>query len=335
MGWKGTLRSYNASVKRYEREAQKDRNAKAREQQRLHRELVQKQIVSEKKEQQNRAKEDVCLFEDYVNSLITLHKRVPAEINWLNISTSSEPEPPCMQYKKKKAAIEAFESFKPTFMQKILKRANKIRHELQQKIVLAEEKDKQHYQQSLDKFKTQLSAWKYDVELSKRVLNFDQTCFKEIIDSKGTFQSFCSRATLAFDHGNKLTVSIYINGQDVVPTESKSLLKSGKVSIKSLPKTKYHELYQDYVCSMAFRVSREIFALLPIDNVIVTIFDVMLDQSTGHLDDQPILSLLVIKETLGKLNLNSIDPSDALINFKHNMSFKRTAGFSKVDVLED
>lgn len=334
MGWKGTLRSFNASVKRREREAQINRNAQERQQRKLHRELTQIQAISDKREQLDRAKEDVFLFEDYVDSLITLHKKGPQEINWADILISPKPKAPCISYKRKQAAIEEYENFRPTVFQKLLRRSNKIKSELQQKIILEEEKDKQCYLDSCDAFNIALSDWKYHVELSEKVLNLDKESFKEVIESKGTLLSFCSRKVLEFDPNDNLAMSIYINGQDVIPVESKSLLKTGKVSIKSLSKTKYNELYQDHVCSMAFRAAKEVFALLPTDKVIVTIFDHILDQSTGYLDDKPILSILVVKETLRKLNLDSIDPSDALINFKHNMSFKKMVGFNQIDILE-
>ena len=41
--------------------------------------------------------------------------------------------------------------------------------------------------------------------------------------------------------------AIQVHEKDVIPKESKTLLKSGKLSVKPMPKTKYDELYQDCV----------------------------------------------------------------------------------------
>ena len=60
-----------------------------------------------------------------------------------------------------------------------------------------------------------------------------------------------------------------MNSDHVIPRAAKSLLKSGKLSVKQKPKGAFHELYQDYVCSATMRVAREALALLPVQTVVV------------------------------------------------------------------
>ena len=90
-------------------------------------------------------------------------------------------------------------------------------------------------------------------------------------------------------------------------------------------------MYQDYVCGCALRVAREIFALLPSMMVIVTTTSDVLNTSTGHLEVQPVLSVAMPRVTLEGLNFDSLDPSDSLNNFVHNMRFLKTKGFRVVD----
>lgn len=97
---------------------------------------------------------------------------------------------------------------------------------------------------------------------------------------------------------------------------------------------RFNELHQDYVCSCALRVGRELLAILPDELVIVTALDNVLNGSTGHMQEQPILSVAFSRSTVDGLNLESIDPSDAMKNFVHNMSFKKAAGFSAVTALD-
>ena len=107
-----------------------------------------------------------------------------------------------------------------------------------------------------------------------------------------------------------------------------------KLSVKKMPKTKYFGLYQDYVCGCAIRVAREVFALLPTDMVIVNVIGEILNTKTGYLEEVPILSVSIPKETLLKLNLEMLDPSDAMDNFVHNMKFMKTKGFNPVERID-
>ena len=134
--------------------------------------------------------------------------------------------------------------------------------------------------------------------------------------------------------GGVLEAKVAIHGSDVIPAEIKSLLKSGKLSTKAMPVGRFNELHQDYVCSCALRVGRELLAILPDDLVIVTALDNVLNSSTGHMEEQPILSVAFSRLTVDGLNLETIDPSDAMRNFVHNMSFKKGAGFSAVPALD-
>ena len=75
-----------------------------------------------------------------------------------------------------------------------------------------------------------------------------------------------------------------------------------------------------------------IFRVIPDDLVVVTAINELLNTKTGHLEKSPILFVCVSRNALGSLNMNSIDPSDSMNNFIHNMSFKKTAGFESVAV---
>ena len=116
--------------------------------------------------------------------------------------------------------------------------------------------------------------------------------------------------------------------------KAKTLTKSNKVSIKPMPKNRFYEIYQDYVCGCSLRVARELFALLPIEMVTVNAVGSLLNKQTGHLEDTPILSVAIPRKTLDMLNFENLDPSDSLNNFVHNMDFKSGKGFGPVKVLD-
>ena len=98
--------------------------------------------------------------------------------------------------------------------------------------------------------------------------------------------------------------------------------------------TKFHQLYQDHICSYLIRTGREILALLPVNFVVVHMLSDMVDGSTGRLAKQPILSAVLYPDTLAGLNFDLLDPAEAMKNFKHNMSFSKTTGFRPVDQID-
>lgn len=121
---------------------------------------------------------------------------------------------------------------------------------------------------------------------------------------------------------------------DIIPENSKTLLKSGKLSKKVMSASKRNDIYQDYISSESIRVAREIFEMIPINEVVVNTKLNLLNKTTGYHDESIVLSVFYVKETMEKINYELIDPSDALSNFIHNIKFKKTSGFEAVEEIE-
>jgi len=100
-----------------------------------------------------------------------------------------------------------------------------------------------------------------------------------------------------------------------------------------MPKGRFFGIYQDYVCGCVLRVARELFALLPTGIVMVTAIGNLLNTQTGYLEEKPILSVAIPRETLEGLNIDGVDPSDLMSNFVHRVSFHKTKGFRAVEAL--
>ena len=84
-----------------------------------------------------------------------------------------------------------------------------------------------------------------------------------------------------------------------------------------------HALLQDFVCSLSIRVARDMFALLPVQNVMVH----------AVLDGNTVLSVRFDRDNLAKVKFGMIDPSDTVSKFTHSMSFDRMRGFLPVSRL--
>ncbi len=49
-----------------------------------------------------------------------------------------------------------------------------------------------------------------------------------------------------------------------------------------MTKAKFYELYQDYVCGVALRVARELFAILPLNTAFITTKTMLLNKKRKY-----------------------------------------------------
>ena len=119
-----------------------------------------------------------------------------------------------------------------------------------------------------------------------------------------------------------LEANLKVSGKQTIPAEIKSLTASGKLSVKPMPRVRFQEIYQDYVCSCALRVAREVFAMLPVDFLLLTASAELVDPGTGKSGDQPVLSVVFGRDQLEAVDFERIDPSDAVERFQHRGDFK-------------
>ncbi len=321
MGWKGTVRAIGAAARAAERDAKRHQ-----------RELAKQQKQYEKMQALQQAEYEVEVYKNHIEIIQSIHKECSNLIDWEIISKSQEPKIPSDLKSNEKSARSKADNYKPGFIDKILKREEKKKTLHSDNIASAIEEDKTEH---INNWKKELNDWKESVELAQLLLNGNKEAKIKAIEDLDPFSEISnlgSSLTISVNESNLIDATIHIHGNDIVPSEVKSLLKSGKLSVKSMPKGKFNEIYQDYVCSCVLRVANELFSSIPDNMVIVTAVDELLSTKTGHLEKSPILSVCISRSTLESLNMNSIDPSDSMSNFIHNMSFKKTKGFEPVEL---
>lgn len=175
--------------------------------------------------------------------------------------------------------------------------------------------------------------WKTLNEFSSKVLDGDIDAYLAVVEEMKPFEDlleYGSNFEVGTDSPDSLSIEFCVKSDEVVPTSEPVLLASGEVSEKELSKTAYFDLLQDYVCSTAIRVARDTFALLPVETCYVHAVDTVLNPATGNDDEVTILSVEINKERLASINMDRIDPSDALAAMNCNMKFKKGSGFSEV-----
>ncbi len=318
--FKQVARSYAASVRAAEREQKRH----AKETAKLYKEqLKQLEILSAEKTVKN--------YQDYLDILVSIHKNCSNEkINWEEVLNDEEPEKPLKKQDNELIARERLEQFKPLFFAKIFG-ANKKKKLLEEDLKNAINKDIEEYEKSVEIYKD----WEKTQSIAKGIRNYDIKAYAEAINF---FEPFSDLS----DMGSKLEISfnkefieidLHVNDSTVIPNYVVNQTKTGKLSKKDMPKGKFNELYQDYVCGALLRVGRETLAYLPVKKVIIHALSEMLNTTNGHLELTPIVSAIIVPETVDKLNFENLDPSDSMKNFIHNMKFTKTNGFSKVEKL--
>lgn len=282
------------------------------------------------------AAHEVELYESHIEQITSVHHDCSARIDWTALRNRPEPIDPIRLAHHETAARKRRDEYRPGLFDKLFRRVEKRRQKLERAVAEASQLDEKEYHTALESHGAAHAEWQETKALAERILFGEPEAFADAIEALAPFEELSalkSRVTLRFTHDWRVEAVLHIQGEDVVPTEVRSLLKSGKLSVKKMPQGQFYELYQDYVAGAVLRVARELFAILPLRAATIHVQSRMLNSSTGYLEDQTILSVLIPRATLEMLNFNALDPSDGLKNFRHQVDFKRTRGFLPVPPL--
>lgn len=322
---KGAMRSYGATVRRIERNQQ--RNA---------RESAKRFKEQQKLEEIGNAQQAVSDWEDYVKTIQSIHKNCTEPVNWKLIKNEEKPIKPTEKFENENLAKMKLVNFKPSFFDKIFGSTQKKINKLTKVLEQAKVKDKKENDLKHSEYLNEVRNWEELIDISVGIENKDIEAYRNALQYFDPFSDIGELGTkISFNfEKNHIDIDLHINSLDIIPDYILSQTSTGKLSKKSMPKTRFNELYQDYVCSSILRVAREVFAYLPIEYARINAMEQIVNSKTGHLEEQAIVSTIIPPATINKLNLGSIDPSDSMQNFVHNMSFNKTKGFSVVEKVE-
>lgn len=317
MGWKGTVRSFAAAARAAEREAQ-----------RHHKQAMKEQMVSD-------AAEAVEDWENYVDDLVSIHTEVSDAVDWLKITSTPYPEPPIFEPRHQDAAERALTQFKPKISHFFKGGSEKLKQTLQDTLRDAPRLDTEVHEAALRDHTGAVAEWESETDLAKRLVAGEVDAIKEVV---AEMQSLSEDDLIGSGVEFTITPSLIhakpeIHTDEIIPTVRRKQLASGRLSESKMPAGQFNELYQDYVASVALRVAGDLFHILPLPEIYVTCSVRMLNPQTGHQELTPILSVQFVRNTFMRLNLSQIDPSDSMGNFRHEMKFSRTKGFSSIKPL--
>jgi hypothetical protein len=265
---------------------------------------------------------EVEAFENKLMIISSIHKDCDDSVNWQTISTTPPPFPKGEMGPKEKEAHLALESFRPSLLSRFLNTDDSKLAKLAEQIQLARQEDLDDY-----------DSWEGMVKLSFKVLKGDPVSYFVVIEQFAPLDDlteFGSGFEFFAEKPYELEVEFDVRLEEVIPKEVVSLTKTGKLSTKEMSKSQYFNLQQEYVCSCMIRIARDLFALLPLNQVVIHAMDERLNTATGYKVSVPLVSVKINRSDFQGLNFDSIDCSDAISSFEHQMKFKKTTGFDPV-----
>ncbi len=314
MSWRGGIRAIEAA----ERRAQREQQRRYRELQRRTKELAKLSVLEQ-------ARLEVETYENRLDVLLSIHKDQGEEWNWRKIRDTPPPVEPCRDKRHETEVERRRAAYQPGFFDKLFGKAKKQEAAFISELESARARDEQEFQNAWAQYQRDIPTWEDERKLAEAVLAGDDAAYSRVLRELTPFAELGelgSGFNVRIHTPQLLEVLLQVNGQQVIPSEVKSLTASGKVSTKGMPKGRFNEIYHDYVCGCVLRVARELFALLPVETVIVTASANLFDSRTGRNAEQPILSVAMPRAVVRQLNFERLDPSDAMENFLHRGEFK-------------
>ncbi len=279
-------------------------------------------------------------YETYLDVITSIHQDCYSNWDWNSIMMTTAPEKPVRSDTYQIEALRMLERYKPTFRERVFGKAGSKRYEIARAVDQGMQKDEEHYLTALEKYEQDYREWERSDELARiarGVLTRDPEIMAEVIvvvEPFAELTGYGSRIEVEDINKNFVEINFLVNLHDVIPAVSKRLLKSGSLSERKLYKTEFLRLSKSYVCGSALRIARELFAVLPIRNVVINASDRLPEQDRDDGDAVTILSVEIPREVLGRIKFNSIDPYDTITDFIHNMKFTKSRGFTPVEKLE-
>jgi len=299
------VNSYLASVRREEREAQKRQ-----------RELERRAKDQAKLSAIEQSRLEVETHENQLEVLLSIHKHQGEIWDWAAVATTLPP--PCPQ----KSAYYEFRA-----KQQMTVRPPYQREGMEIVVERARLQDERVFQDAMVNYTKVKTDWEKTNSLSHRILAGEHKAYLEALVELSPLSEISDLgSSLHFTvHSPKLLeCRLKSNGRQAIPSEDKALTAAGKLSVKTMPKGRFQAIYQDYICACVLRVAREIFALLPIETLLVTASADELDTRTGQTVEQPVLSAAISHADVAHLDFKRLDPSDAMDNFLHRGDFKES-----------
>lgn len=268
-------------------------------------------------------------YNEMVEALTGAHRVTFSKRDWLTIATALEEAPPPRKDVEEQAARARLDTYLPGFLDKVLRRSEKVMAALADDVDAARLRDDKAHARALDAADDRNAQ----IAAARRVVELDPDALVAALEEHsalGRLPFSVEGIDTIFLDGRIVAV---VDGLDLedMPEQTVTLLKSGKASFKTLATGKRLEMHRDAICSAALRVAIEFLATLPIGEVEVLMLTDLLDAATGHIESVPVLHVRVSEQAFRTVNLTRTDACALVERLGGHMSWSRRDGFRAIN----
>jgi hypothetical protein len=285
-----------------------------RDAQKRHREFERQAKERAKLSVAEQAKLEVDIYENRLDVLSSVHKEQGEIWDWVALAVSL---PPPFPQKNSNHELRT--------KQLMLVSNSREKDGLESAIEQARLQDEQELKDAIQHYNTEKGEHEKMRNLALRILAKDHKAYMEALVEFSPLRELSDLGSLLHFTVRTATLiecEMKVNSTQTIPNEVKTLTSGGKLSIKPMPKGRFHEIYRDYVCGCVLRVAREVFAMLPIEDMLITASVDSLNPTTGHTDELKVLSVVLPRVVMKQLEFEHLKPFDAMGNFQIRGNFQ-------------
>lgn len=135
--------------------------------------------------------------------------------------------------------------------------------------------------------------------------------------------------------GRKIELDIDLPEIEDYPQEVCTILSSGKLSVKHKTISELNKDYATGVIGMSFFFASILFNISPaIEQVSISGYTQRTNKKTGNIEDQYVYSVVFPRKNFSEINIQNIDPIQAITGFEHVMDITSKFELKTIDVKE-
>lgn len=269
---------------------------------------------------------EVKAYQEDIALITTLHhyEDYPQGISWEEIRGEAEPFKKGSPGPNTVEAMAVVEANRPGLFRRIFSKGA-YKEETSKILEEAKKMDEEYYK-----------AWENNRRLADRMIGEDKESYLEVLEDTKISEelgNYVKSMDFSYTDDDSLKVDLSLSIEDFIPEEYKTLTPTGKLSVKKYTKTDYYDIGNQFVSGLVLRTARNLFNLLPIEDVLINVLDVEKNPYSGADEEKRILAILIDRKTFEGLKLEKVNPFDAMTNFRLEVNFVKTRGFNPVEEL--
>lgn len=265
-------------------------------------------------------------YQQMIDQLVGAHRVAFRQIDWATRAQCPVLPTPDKSSTHEQAAQHALADYRPNWFERTfgLAKAEVARREAAVASALIH--DEALHRAACDEVKTAND----EHDLARKLVAFDREAVVRVVNERSGLGDlpFCVEALdLWFGAGGEMTARVDGLDLDDMPTQSVTLLQSGKASVKTLSTAKVQELHRANICAAALRVAVELLQVVPVPAVEVVMEADLLDPATGHIEPKPVLRVKVSRQAIATLALERTEAPAVVERLGGEMDWNSRRGF--------